>query len=58
MITLTRKMKKKPHKKTIRLEERLMDLIEVRSMYEDLPSIYFDIQINEILIELENIRDI
>jgi len=51
-------MKKKNQQKIIQLEERLMELIDVSSMYEDLPSIYFDIQINEILIELENLGDI
>lgn len=49
-------MANKNLKKIIELEERLIDLLETVSMYNEIPSIYFDIQINEILSELEELE--
>lgn len=48
-------MNKKNLKKIVELEERLMDLLEIVSIYDGIPTIYFDIQINEILSELEEL---
>ena len=53
-----RKLDQKNQKKIIQLKERLIDLIEITSMYESLPSFYFNKQINEILIELEDMEEV
>lgn len=51
-------MNVKNRKKILQLEDRLIDLMETIIKYEDIPSIYFDIQIKEILIELERLEGV
>ena len=40
----------------IDLEERLMDMIEISSKYDELPVIAFELEINEILRQLERLE--
>ena len=49
-------MANKNLKKIVELEEKLIDLLEIVPMYDGIPSIYFDIQMNEILSELEELE--
>lgn len=40
------------------LEERLMDLLELRNYYRELPSLPFDLQIDDTLKEIEYLERI
>ncbi len=49
-------MNVKNRKKILWLEERLMNLLVITVEYQDIPPIFLDIQINEVLIELEKLQ--